>query len=382
MKILLAPNALKECLSAFEAAIAMERGVRRALPNAEIVSLPLGDGGDGTAESLTRALGGRFMKTRVEGPLGKPVVARWGILKKPKQSPLALLDMAEASGLKHVPPRRRNPMKTSTFGTGQLLIAALDKGCRHIVLGLGGSATVDAGLGMAQALGGKFFDAKGKLLKRGGAELEKLARMDLSGLDARLKETSLWIASDVRNPLLGARGAAKVFGPQKGANPAQVRQLDRGLKNFARLAKRDLGKDVAGILGAGAAGGLGAGLFAFFNARPQPADILLFPMLQVERRIRRADLIFTAEGKVDGQSAEGKASSILAVMAHRWRKPLYVLAGELGPGCDKLLEMGATAVVRITPRNIGLAEAFRSAKKNLQSAAEDITRKYSGFTPR
>ncbi len=376
MKILLAPNALKECLSAFEAATAMERGVRRALPNAEIVSLPLGDGGDGTAESLTHALGGRFMKTRVEGPLGKSVVARWGILKKPKQSPIALLDMAEASGLKHVPPRNRNPMKTSTFGTGELIRAALDKGCRHIVLGLGGSATVDAGLGMAQALGATFFDAKGRSLKRGGGELEKLARMDLSGLDERLKKTSFWVASDVRNPLLGARGAAAVFGPQKGATPAQVKALERGLKNFARVAKKDLGKDAAEILGAGAAGGMGAGLFAFFGARPQPADILLFPMLQVERRIRRADLIFTAEGKVDGQSAEGKASSILAVMAHRWGKPLVVLAGQLGPGHEKILEHGAKAVVAISPPGMGRAEAFRSAKKNLAKAAFETARQF------
>jgi glycerate 2-kinase len=373
MKILIAPNALKECLSAKKAALAIRRGVLRACPEAETILLPLGDGGDGTAESITEALGGTLLTARVQGPLGDPVSAHWGLVEKGRQSPLAVLDMAEASGLRHVPLRRRNPMKTSTFGTGQLIKKALDRGCRHILLGIGGSATVDAGLGMAQALGAQFYDKAGRLLGRGGGEMVKLDRIDFSEVDPRVKDLSFWVAADVSNPLYGPDGAARVYAPQKGASPSQVRVLDEGLKNFAKAVRRDLGRDVSEIPGAGAAGGLGAGVFAFFGVRPQPADILLFPMLHVDRFIRRSDLVFTAEGRVDGQSAQGKAASALSYMSHRWRKPLCILAGQVGPGVEKLAELGMGKVVTINPASLGRREAFREAARNLAKAAERET---------
>lgn len=379
MNILIAPDSFKECLSAPEAARAMARGVRRALRSAKIRCVPVADGGEGTAVLLTRALKGRFHLASVRGPLGLPVRARWGYVPRTRA---AFLEMAEASGLALVPPRLRNPLKTSTYGTGQLIRAALDRGCRSIVLGIGGSATVDGGLGLAQALGARFHEKRRGVLREipqgaAGRHLAWLARMDLSGLDPRLKKVRIRVACDVTNPLCGPRGAARVYGPQKGASPAHIRLLDAGLRRFARLAKKQLGRDVARFPGAGAAGGLGAGLAAFLKARPESGTALVFSYLRMEEKVKRADLILTGEGRTDASSAEGKAPAGLAALARRHKKPLVVLAGRVGAGSEKLLERGASAVIPVSEPGLSRARAFREAPRLLARTAERILRRLS-----
>ncbi len=379
MNILIAPDSFKECLSAPEAARAMARGIRRAMPSARIRCVPVADGGEGTADILTRALKGRFRRVWVRGPLGKRVRARWGYVPKTRT---AFLEMAQASGLALVPFRLRNPLKTSTYGTGQLIRAALDRGCRSIVLGLGGSATVDGGLGLAQALGVRFYEKRGGALREipagaGGKDLETLAHMDFSRMDPRLKKTSIRAACDVTNPLCGPRGAARVYGPQKGAAPAQVRLLDAGLRRFARLVKKQLGRDVARFPGAGAAGGLGAGLAAFLNARPESGAALVFSYLRMEEKVKWADLILTGEGRTDASSAEGKAPAGLAALARRHKKPLVVLAGRVGAGSEKLLERGASAVIPVSEPGLSRARSFREAPRLLARAAERTLRRIS-----
>jgi glycerate kinase len=334
MNVLISPDSFKECLSASAVARAMAQGVKKACPSATVRCLPLADGGDGTAEILTRALGGRMLRARVRGPLGESVTARWGYVERRR---LALLEMAEASGLALVSLRRRNPLKTSTYGTGELIRAALDRGGREILLGIGGSATVDAGLGMIQALGARIYvdPRRTKLLKTpaSGQDLSRLAGIDLSGVDPRLSRTRLRVASDVTNLLYGPRGAARVYGPQKGATAQQVKLLDKGLRRFARVVNKQFRVDPSRFPGAGAAGGLGAGLRVFLNARLE---------------------------------------SGLARLARKRKKPVFVLAGSLGPGAEKFLSLGARLLVPVTPPGMSRRKAFDQAPRRIALAAEKI----------
>ena len=332
MRVVVAPDKFEGSLSAGQAAAAIEAGLRRARPDAEVVRLPLGDGGAGTLEALVASGFGRVPVTAT-GPTGEPVAAaiavdgpETGTTGGPPD-PRAFVEMAEASGLKRLPGGRRAPLEATTYGTGELLAAALDHGAREIVLGIGGSATTDGGAGMAAALGARLLDQAGAGLPPGGAALLRLARIDVSGLDPRLREARVTVASDVDNPLTGPEGAAHVYGPQKGAGPDDVLLLDSALRRYARVLADDLGRDVAAIPGAGAAGGLGAGAIAFLGAELRTGIELVLELVGFEEAVDGADLVITGEGKLDAQSLRGKAPVGVARAAAAHGVPVVAVAG-------------------------------------------------------
>ena len=371
MKITVAPDSFKESLSAVEAADAIARGLRRALPDVEIECVPMADGGEGAVEALVAATGGRFLTQRVTGALGEPVDARYGILG---DGETAVIEMAAASGLPLVPPDKRNPLITTTLGTGELIRAALETGARKIIVGIGGSATVDGGAGMAQALGAKLLDAEGRDLARGGGALGKLARIDVSQLDPRLKGVDILVASDVTNPLCGEHGAARVYGPQKGATPEMVEQLDRALAHFAGIIRRDLGKDVLNLPGAGAAGGLGAGLIAFLGASIRPGIELVIETVRLRERMAGSDWVITGEGQIDASSAFGKTAVGVAAAAKSLGIPVVALAGAIGEGAEAVHERGIGAFFSIIDRPMSLDEALANAARLLENRACEVGR--------
>jgi len=358
MRILVAPDSFKGSLSAMAVAEAMERGIRAVFPDAEVARLPIADGGEGTVEALVSATGGRRLEAVVTGPLGRPVTAAWGVLG---DGLTAVIEMAAASGLTLVPREERDPLAATSFGTGQLLRAALDLGLRRIIIGLGGSATNDGGAGMAQALGARLLDRDGAPLGPGGARLAGLARIDLEGLDPRLAETELLVACDVDNPLCGERGASAVFGPQKGASPAMVAELDAALGRFAELAAAATGRDVARAPGAGAAGGMGAGLLFFTGARIRPGVEIVLEANDFAEKVRGADLVFTGEGRTDAQTAMGKAPVGVARAAAPFGVPVICLSGGLGPGHELVLEQGICALAAIVPGPMALEACLAEA---------------------
>ena len=304
MKIVVAPDSFKGSLSAGQAAAYIEEGIRRVIPSCAIDKIPIADGGEGTVEAMVAATGGEIVKASVCGPLMEEVDSFFGILG---DGQTAVIETASAAGLTLVPPAKRNPMLTTTYGMGQLILAALDRGCRKFIIGLGGSATVDGGAGLLSALGVKFLDKDGRAVPPGGGGLGMLRKIDLSGLDQRVKECEFLVACDVDNPLCGERGAAAVFGPQKGATPEMVEVLDRNLKNYGDIIKETTGRDVADAAGAGAAGGLGAGLMAFLNASLVPGVQMVLETVGFSDRVKDADLVITGEGSIDRQTLYGKA---------------------------------------------------------------------------
>ncbi len=364
-RVLVAPDSFKGSLSAVQAAEAMERGVLAAWPDAVVEKVPVADGGEGTVEAMVVATGGAYESRTVRGPRGEPVAARWGVLG---DGATAVLEMAAASGLTLVPEGARDPRVASTFGTGELLLAAMDAGHRRIVLGIGGSATNDGGAGMARALGVRFLDARGDPLPDGGAALSRLATVDLSGLDARLASVELLVACDVDNPLTGPRGASAVYGPQKGATPAMVAELDAALAHYAAVAARATGRDVASRPGAGAAGGLGAGLLFFTPARLVPGVDLVLDAARFDARVRGARLVLTGEGRTDQQTAMGKAPVGVARRAQRHGVPVRVISGSLGPGAEQLLGHGVEQVAAAAPPGMPVAEAMARAAPLLEAA--------------
>jgi glycerate kinase len=364
-RVVVAPDSFKGSLSAVEAANAMERGVVSALPGASVEKVPIADGGEGTVEAMVMATGGRFERRVVRGPLGEPVEARWGVLGDGRS---AVVEMAAASGLPLVPAGRRDPRITSTHGTGELVRAALDAGFRRIVLGIGGSATNDGGTGMARALGVRFLDAAGEPLPEGGAALAGLARIDLSGIDPRLPGLELLVACDVDNPLTGPRGASAVYGPQKGATPAMVAELDRALENLSRVARAATGRDVADRPGAGAAGGLGAGLLFFTPARLLPGVDLVLEAARFDERVRGAHLVLTGEGRTDQQTAMGKAPIGVARAARRHGVPVRLVSGSLGPGAEAVLAHGIERIAGAAPPGMPVEEAMARAAELLEAA--------------
>ncbi len=366
LRIIVAPDSFKGSLSAVEAARAMARGIRAVFPEAEVVELPTADGGEGTMEALVAATGGRLRHATVQGPLGDPVRAAWGVLGDGRT---AVIEMAAASGLTLVPEARRDPRLATTFGTGELVKAALDNGLRRLILGLGGSATNDAGAGLARALGARFLDAAGHDLPEGGAALARLTRIDLAGLDPRLAETELLVACDVDNPLCGPRGASAVYGPQKGATPEIVRELDAALEAFARIARRDTGRDAAEVPGAGAAGGLGAGLLFFTPARLRPGVGIVLEAVGFEARVRGADLVFTGEGRTDAQTVMGKAPVGVAAAAKREGVPVVCLSGGLGDGAEAVLAHGIDALAAVPPGPMDLDACLTGGAPLLEAAA-------------
>jgi glycerate kinase len=369
MKIVIAPDSFKESLTALEASEAIEKGFRKLLPDAEIIKVPMADGGEGIVQSLIDATNGKIAKKQVTGPLGTSVEGFFGILGNGKT---AVIEMAAASGLHLVPTEQRNPLLTSTKGTGELILAALDEGVDQIIIGIGGSATNDGGVGMAKALGVKFFDEAGNEIAEGGGELHKLASIDISGLDFRLEHVKIEVACDVDSPLIGPKGASAIFGPQKGATPQMVKQLDQNLEHYASILAHDLGKQIADVPGAGAAGGLGGGLMAFLNAELKRGVDLVLEATKLNEIVKDANLVITGEGKIDGQTIYGKTPIGVAKTAKRYGVPVVAIAGNLANDCEVVYEHGIDALFCIVPGVIPLHEAFEHAAENVEKAAANI----------
>lgn len=363
MKIVLAPQSLKGSLDAPGVAEAMAAGVAAVFPEAEIVVCPVADGGEGTVHALVAATGGRLEHVRVTGPLGEPVMAEYGMLGG---SRTAVIEMAAASGLPLVPSALRDPRRTSTYGTGELMRAALDAGCERLLIGIGGSATNDGGAGMAQALGAHLLDDAGHEVSAGGAALARLARIDASGLDQRLRHIQVQVACDVTNPLYGSEGASVVYGPQKGASPAMVEELDAALMHYAEVIRRDLGLDVAQAPGAGAAGGLGAGLLAFSGATLVPGARLVLEALDFAAKVDGAALVLTAEGRLDAQTAYGKAVGAVAATARQAGAGVVALAGSIESSDTALHGLGIDAA-------IPLVDGPMTLEASMARAAELVT---------
>jgi len=369
MKIVIAPDSFKESLTALAVANEIEAGFREFFPDAQYVKLPVADGGEGTVQAMIDASGGRRVELQVTGPLGEPVPAFYGLMG---DGATAVIEMAAASGLELVPPARRNPLYTTSYGTGQLISNALDAGARRFVLGVGGSATNDGGAGMLQALGGRLLDAAGADLNAGGGALAALARIDLSTLDARIKDSVFDVACDVTNPLVGPQGASAIFGPQKGATPEMVERLDANLRHFAAVIVRDLGQDVAAIPGAGAGGGIGAGMMVFLGGRLRPGSEIVTAAVGLDAAVADADLVITGEGRIDGQTIHGKTPIGVARVARRHGKPVIAIAGGLATGAAAVHAHGIDAVFGAVSRPCTVEEALAAAAVNVRSAARNI----------
>jgi glycerate kinase len=366
VKVVVAPNAFKGTLTASQAAAAIARGVREVFPDAEVVEVPVADGGDGTVEAIVSARRGTYRTAKVEGPLGDPVEARYGLIDGGRT---AVVELATASGLALISDHRRDPRRASTFGFGQLLEAARRDGVSTIIAGIGGSATNDGGAGMAQALGYRLLDAEGRDLPRGGAALSHIERIETAGFDPSWRAVRVNVASDVTNPLTGPAGASAVYGPQKGADPAAVRELDAALARLAEVMDRDLGRPVAEIPGAGAAGGTGAGMVAFLDAHLLPGAPLVVDAAGLDVKLVGADLVITGEGRADEQTAYGKAPGEVAKRAQAAGIPVLLLAGSKGAGWEALLGLGVTSVVTLTEEGVNLEQAINAPERMLTRAA-------------
>lgn len=369
MKIVIAPDSWKESLTALEVATAIEDGFRQIFPEAEVVKIPMADGGEGTVEAMVAATQGRMVNLSVTGPLGDPVDAFYGLSGDEQQ---AFIEMAAASGLESVPTARRDPRITTSWGTGELIRHALDAGVRHIIIGLGGSATNDGGAGMVQALGAGLLDAQGEQITFGGAALNQLARIDISRLDPRLAECRIEVACDVTNPLTGEDGATAVFGPQKGATPEMVNQLDRALTHYGNIIERDLDKSVMNLKGGGAAGGMGVALYAFCGADLRQGIEIVTEALSLDAAVRDADLVITGEGRIDSQTIHGKVPIGVARVAKRYQLPVIGIAGSLTADVDVVYDHGLDAIFSVIPRICTLDEALENAAENLRMSARNI----------
>ncbi|ELS0751322.1 glycerate kinase [Vibrio vulnificus] len=369
MKIVIAPDSYKESLTAMDVAIAIEKGFKQVLPDAQYVKLPMADGGEGTVQSMVDATGGTIIEHTVSGPLGQPVCGFFGLLGEGKT---AVIEMAAASGLHLVTPDQRNPLITTTFGTGELIKAALDHGVEHIIVGIGGSATNDGGIGMAQALGIKLLDVQGNALGYGGGELAKLATIDCSQLDPRLAQVRLEVACDVDNPLCGTKGASAVFGPQKGATPEMVKILDENLAHYAAIIKQQLGADVRDMAGAGAAGGMGAALLGLLNAELRPGIEIVMDAVRLDEIVADADLVITGEGRIDSQTIHGKTPIGVARTSKKHSLPVIGIAGCLSADCGVVHEHGLDAVFAVVNRSVDLPTALAEAAENVELTARNV----------
>lgn len=370
-KYVVAPDSFKESMTAKEVCDAMEKGIKEADSAAEVIKVPMADGGEGTVDSLVDATQGQRVIVEVTGPLGNKISAYYGILGN---GTTAVIEMAKASGLEIVEKKKRNPMITTTFGTGELIRDALDHNVKEIIIGLGGSSTNDGGSGMAQALGEKLLDQNNHQIPFGGGNLDKLDKIDISNLDSRLQDVKIILASDVTNPLIGKDGASRVFGPQKGATPEMVEKLENNLQHYAKIVKRDLNKEVALVSGAGAAGGLGAGLIAFTTCEMRRGVDLAIEVTKLEEKIRDADYVFTGEGGTDFQTKFGKTPYGVAKLGKKYHKPVISLAGYLGEGIDSLYSEGFTAIFGIIPGACDLSTALKNGPSNVARTTENIVR--------
>lgn len=409
MKIVIAPDSFKEGLTALEVANAIEEGFREGLENSvnllrkrnffykkeshrknmsveapgkerkgsifskqkgvSFVKVPMADGGEGTVQSVVEAMNGELITVTVTGPLGESVSARYGLIEEGKT---AIIEMAEASGIELVPAEKRNPEITTTFGTGELILSALNRGVERIIIGIGGSATNDGGAGMVEALGAKLLDKKGVPIPFGGAGLHQLAKIDLSGLDKRLGEVRMEVACDVNNPLTGPNGASYVYGPQKGATEEQLKQLDIALKNYAEVIRRDLGVDIEDMAGAGAAGGLGAALIAFCRAKLKRGGELVTDVVGLEEHVCDADLVITGEGGMNAQTIYGKTPICVAKVAKKYDVPVIAICGSLSRGYESVYEHGIDAVFSVVPGVVTLEEALGGGYENVKNTARNI----------
>lgn len=369
MKIVIAPDSYKESLSAIDVATAIERGFSEVFPTAQYVKLPVADGGEGTVEAMVAATHGRIVSVNVMGPLGKQVEGFYGI-SGDEQS--AFIEMAAASGLERVPAALRDPLITTSWGTGELIRHALDAGVKHIIIGIGGSATNDGGAGMVQALGAKLLNAQGESLGQGGGELETLAKIDISELDRRLKACRIEVACDVTNPLTGDEGASAIFGPQKGATPAMIARLDAALAHYAKIIQRDLDIEVLKLAGGGAAGGMGAGLYAFCGAELRRGIEIVTDALHLDEHVADADLVITGEGRIDSQTINGKVPVGVAKVAKRYNKPVIGIAGSLTADVGVVHEHGIDAVFSVIYTVCTLEDALANAGENVRLTARNV----------
>lgn len=369
MKIVIAPDSYKESLSALDVATQIARGFQAIFPHAHCVTLPMADGGEGTVQAMVAATQGRRIEVPVTGPLGQPVTGFYGLTGDGRT---AIIEMAAASGLALVPSAQRNPTITTSFGTGELILAALDAGARHLIVGIGGSATNDGGAGMLQALGVQLLDAQQQAIGPGGGALAQLAQIDRAGLDARLADCTIEVACDVDNPLTGERGASAIFGPQKGATPAMVAMLDASLQHFAALIARDVGVQVAHVAGAGAAGGMGAALLAFLRAQLRPGCEIIAQAVGLEAAVQDADWVITGEGRIDEQTVFGKTPYGVATVAKKYGKPVIAIAGSLGPNAHVVHQHGIDAIFSVLNRPCSLPEAIHDAPHNLFTTARNV----------
>ena len=371
MKIVVAPDSFKGSVSALEAANAMEQGLRRVFPDAVIEKIPMADGGEGTVQSLVDATGGHFQTRRVLAPLENEVDAQFGILS---DGETAVIEMASASGLTLVKPHERNPLRTTTYGTGELIHAALEAGCRRLIIGIGGSATNDGGAGMAEALGVRLLDANGKQLQRGGGNLSALRSIDVTNLHPAIAETETVVACDVNNPLTGPDGASHVYGPQKGATLEMIETLDAHLAHFDGVLTQTLGKSFNDIPGAGAAGGLGAGLMAFLAAELRLGVDIMIDAVNLKERVKGATLVFTGEGQLDFQTAFGKTPVGVAKVAKAYGIPVIAIAGGIAEGAEAVHDAGIDAMLGIVQEPMSLENAVTDASRLIADIAEQAAR--------
>ncbi|NCF08501.1 MULTISPECIES: glycerate kinase [Kosakonia] len=369
MKIVIAPDSYKESLSALEVATAIERGFREIFPSAEYIKIPVADGGEGTVEAMVAATNGRIVKVAVKGPLGEQAEGFYGI-SGDEQS--AFIEMAAASGLEMVPPAKRDPLITTSWGTGELIRHALDAGVKHIIIGIGGSATNDGGAGMVQALGAKLLDEQDRQIAPGGAALESLARIDLRELDKRLAGCRIEVACDVTNPLTGEAGASAVFGPQKGATPEMIARLDKALEHYAEIIASDLDIDVLNLAGGGAAGGMGAALYAFCGAELRQGIEIVTDALALDKHVRGADLVITGEGRIDSQTVHGKVPVGVAKVAKRYNIPVIGIAGSLTADVGVVHDHGIDAVFSVLYTICTLEKALENAGENVRMTARNV----------
>lgn len=370
MKILIAPDSFKGTNTSIMVSNRIEKGVKKVVPDAEVIKIPIADGGEGTVEALVVGAGGEYYTETVVGPMGETMQAQFGILK----NGIGVIEMAAASGLPLVPEDKRNPLAATTYGTGQLMKAALDKGCRQIVIGIGGSATNDGGVGLAQALGISFKDKDGKELGYGGGPLADLATIDMSGADPRLQDTTITVACDVSNPLCGEKGAAAIFGPQKGADPEMVKLLDKNLAHLADRVKAQFGKDFSGTPGAGAAGGLGYGLLAFCDAQMKSGIQTVLDTVEIDKFLPDCDFVITGEGKIDAQSAFGKVPVGVAERVKKYNLPVLAIVGDIGQGAEAVYAYGVDSIMSTVNKAMPLSEALANSGDLLEEAAERAMR--------
>ncbi len=371
MKIVVAPQAFKGSVSALDAARAIRTGILRVVPDAEVALVPVADGGDGTLETLVEGSGGAVRDAVVTGPLGKPLKSQWGAMGDGRT---AVIEMARTSGLALLRPEERSPLLATTFGLGEAILHALEAGFRRFIIGIGGSATNDAGAGMAQALGVRLLDAHGSDLPYGGAALASLHRIDLSELDQRARESEFLVACDVNNPLTGPEGASAIYGPQKGATPEMVSRLDSALRHFAGVVKRDVGVDVDRIQGAGAAGGLGGGMVAFLGGELRKGVDIVLETVDLDSHLEGADLVVTGEGQMDYQTVYAKAPIGVAGRARALGIPVIAVCGSLGEGYRDVHERGIDAAAAITPGPMTLDEASEQTADLVAAATEEALR--------